>query len=47
VAYFRAVVLGLPLPWFSFLKATLFSTIVFAAGLTYFRRTEGGFADII
>lgn len=47
IAFFRATVLGGPIPWFMLAKSTVFSSLLLLAGLIYFRRTEDIFADII
>lgn len=47
VEFFRATVLGGPIPWFMLAKSTIFSSILLVIGLVYFRRTEDVFADII
>jgi lipopolysaccharide transport system permease protein len=47
IGFFRAAVLGGPLPWASLGNATMIIGIVFVAGLMYFRRVESNFADII
>ena len=47
IGFFRAAVLGGPLPW-SWLGASAASIgIAFIVGLMYFRRVESSFADII
>jgi len=47
IGFFRAATLGGPLPWAQLGSATLVILAVFVAGLAYFRRVEGSFADII
>jgi lipopolysaccharide transport system permease protein len=47
IAFFRATMLGGPIPWFMVAKATVVSLVLLSIGLIYFRRTEDRFADII
>ena len=47
VDFFRAVTLGLPIPWESVLIIAAFNALLCAAGLYYFRRVEDVFADVI
>ena len=47
IAFFRASILGGPIPWFMLVKSTLVSSLLLTIGLVYFRRTEDRFADII
>lgn len=47
IATFRAVCLGLPIPWAQFALSAAVVTIVFVAGCLYFRKAESEFADVI
>jgi lipopolysaccharide transport system permease protein len=47
IGFFRAAVLGGPLPWARLGTSVAIILAVFVAGLTYFRRVESSFADII
>jgi lipopolysaccharide transport system permease protein len=47
IAFFRAAVLGGPLPWTRLGHATAIIGLVFLVGVFYFRRIESRFADII
>ncbi len=47
IGFFRAAVLGGPLPWGRLGTSVAVILVVFVAGLTYFRRCESSFADII
>jgi homopolymeric O-antigen transport system permease protein len=47
IAFFRAAVLGGPLPWRSLAWSSLGSAMAFLLGCLYFRRVEDSFADII
>lgn len=47
IGFFRAAVLGGPLPWARLGTSVAVIGVVFVAGLMYFRRTESSFADII
>lgn len=47
VAGFRAVVLGLPMPWASLLISTASTLVLFVGSLFYFRRCERLFADYV
>lgn len=47
IAFFRAAVLDLPLPWPRLIYPALVLPIALVAGCLYFRRVEDSFADII
>jgi lipopolysaccharide transport system permease protein len=47
IAFFRAATLGGVLPWARLGQSALISLGLFLAGMTYFRRVESRFADII
>lgn len=47
LAFFRAALLGLPLPWLLLGFSAAFAAGVLVLGLSYFRRVEDSFADII
>lgn len=47
IAFFRAAVLGGPLPWQSLVYSTAGVVAAFVFGCLYFRRVEDSFADII
>lgn len=47
IGFFRAAVLGDPLPWHSVQYSIAGSVLIFVVGCLYFRRVEGTFADII
>ncbi len=47
IGFFRAAVLGGPLPWARLGTSVVVILAVFVAGLMYFRRVESSFADII
>lgn len=47
IAFFRAAVLGGPLPWQSLAFSSAGSATAFILGCLYFRRVEDSFADII
>jgi lipopolysaccharide transport system permease protein len=47
VAFFRASVLGGPLPWMPLLWSTIGAITMFVVGCMYFRHVEDSFADII
>jgi lipopolysaccharide transport system permease protein len=47
VAFFRAALLGWPLPWMMLGASALVAGLMLVVGLAYFRRTEDSFADII
>jgi lipopolysaccharide transport system permease protein len=47
VVNFRAAVLGTPFDWLGLGVAAAIGMALFAAGATYFRRTERAFADVI
>lgn len=47
IAFFRASVLGTSLPWQALADSTVLIVVMFLVGLTYFRRVEAWFADII
>jgi len=47
IGFFRAAVLGDPLPWHSVQYSIAGSLLIFVVGCLYFRRVEGTFADII
>ena len=47
IAFFRAAVLGGPLPWQSLAYSTAGAAAAFVFGCLYFRRVEDSFADII
>jgi lipopolysaccharide transport system permease protein len=47
IAFFRATVLGGPLPWADLGCSTVIVALFFGVGCYYFRRVEGSFADII
>ena len=47
IAFFRASVLGGPLPWQSLAYSTAGAACAFLLGCLYFRRVEDAFADII
>jgi lipopolysaccharide transport system permease protein len=44
---FRSAVLGLPMPWLSFLISTASTLVLFVVAIHYFRRTERLFADYV
>ncbi len=47
IAFFRASVLGGPLPWGRLASSGLLAGAMFAVGCLYFRRVEDTFADVI
>ena len=47
IGFFRAAVLGDPLPWHSVQFSIAGAVVAFVIGCLYFRRVEGTFADII
>ena len=47
IGFFRAAVLGGPLPWARLGTSVATIAVVFVAGLMYFRRVESSFADVI
>jgi lipopolysaccharide transport system permease protein len=47
IGFFRAAVLGDPLPWHSIEYSIAGAVLIFFVGCLYFRRVEGTFADII
>jgi lipopolysaccharide transport system permease protein len=47
VGFFRAAVLGGPLPWARLAMSASIIAVACVVGLMYFRRVESGFADII
>lgn len=47
VAFFRAALFGLPLPWSLLGSAALVSLVFLSVGLAFFRQTERRFADVI
>ena len=47
IANFRAAVLGTPLDWYSFAVSGTVAVLLLFIGLTYFRRVERSFADVI
>ncbi len=47
IAFFRASVLGDPLPWRSLGTSALISALMFVVGCLYFRYVEDSFADVI
>ncbi len=47
IAFARAALFGWPLPWVWLGGAALVALVMLAVGLTYFRRTEDSFADVI
>lgn len=47
IQFFRAAVLGGPLPWAAFLTGTAVGLVTAAVGVLYFRRVEDEFADVI
>ena len=47
IGFFRAAVLGGPLPWAQLGASAAVICFIFVAGLMYFRRVESSFADII
>jgi len=47
IDFFRAVTLGLPVPWVSVLCIAVVNATLCLAGLYYFRRVEDSFADVI
>jgi lipopolysaccharide transport system permease protein len=47
IDFFRAVTLGLPVPWISVLCIAVVNGALCLAGLYYFRRVEDSFADVI
>lgn len=47
IAFFRAAVLDLPLPWGRLVYPALVIPVALVAGCLYFRRVEDAFADII
>jgi lipopolysaccharide transport system permease protein len=47
IGFFRAAVLGTPLPWGELGVSTLVIAVSFGLGCYYFRRVEDSFADII
>ena len=47
IGFFRAAVLGGPLPWAKLGGSVAVIAVIFVAGLLYFRRVESSFADVI
>jgi len=47
VAFFRAAVLGTPLPWAQLAAGTAITAVALGVGVFYFRRVENTFADVI
>ena len=47
IGFFRAAMLGGPLPWTRLGTSAAVIGVVLVAGLMYFRRVESGFADVI
>jgi lipopolysaccharide transport system permease protein len=47
IAFFRAAVLGQPLPWAALGFGAALALVLFVAGCYYFRRVEDSFADVI
>jgi lipopolysaccharide transport system permease protein len=47
VAFFRAAVLGRPLPWGPLLLGVCVSAVILLSAVLYFRRVESTFADVI
>ena len=47
IGFFRAAVLGGPLPWARLGTSVAVTCAFFVVGLMYFRRVESTFADII
>jgi lipopolysaccharide transport system permease protein len=47
IAFFRASLLGLPLPWDLLGASAVVATAMLLIGLAYFRRVEDSFADVI
>ncbi len=47
ITFFRAALFGWPLPWGSLGAAAIVAAAMLCVGLTYFRRTEDSFADVI
>ena len=47
IAFFRAALLGLPLPWGRLIYPAIAAPCLLLAGAYYFRRVEDSFADII
>jgi lipopolysaccharide transport system permease protein len=47
VDFFRAVTLGLPIPWLNVLIVAALHIVFCCAGLLYFRHVEDSFADVI
>jgi lipopolysaccharide transport system permease protein len=47
IDFFRAAVLGQPIPWRSLGEAAVVHVVLFLAGILYFRRVEDSFADVI
>lgn len=47
ITFFRAAVLGGPLPWHSLMASAAGAAFAFVLGCLYFRRVEDSFADII
>jgi lipopolysaccharide transport system permease protein len=47
IAFFRAALFGLPLPWALLGSAALVALAMFVVGLAFFRKTERRFADVI
>ena len=47
IGFFRAAVLGGPLPWARLGSSVAVIFAIFIAGLLYFRRVESSFADVI
>jgi lipopolysaccharide transport system permease protein len=47
IAFFRAALLGMPLPWTRLVYPAIAAPCLLLAGAFYFRRVEDSFADII
>ncbi|MFO0938491.1 MAG: ABC transporter permease [Gemmataceae bacterium] len=47
IANFRACLLGTPIDWYSFIVSGTIAVLLLFIGLTYFRRVERSFADVI
>lgn len=47
IGFFRATVLGAPLPWKDLARSAALLVLMFVVGCCYFRRMETSFADII
>ncbi len=47
IAFFRAAVLGGPLPWLQLGYASALVAVLFCGGVAYFKRVESSFADIV